>query len=650
MAVDELSFTARYARQLIRENITRELRTLRESHDAEPPVDLPAIGGICLKDPFSGAGHPLEEETYLDDSVPLDVKFCIIGAGVAGLYIAMILKELGIPFDLVEASDRAGGRLYTHRFSEAPNDYYDAGAMRWPAFPTMKKALALFEELNVPLIPYYMNGRNTPMMFNNILGPPLNLSEYDPYKFGVKNGGTVPDEYVAIGVQKILQLALAPYLQLLREDFGQGFKKLMEVDDCSIREYLRTYMQLDYHTSQWLETNIAPSDFFDQSFTEYVILSSDFHDWENYGWNCIDGGSSVAVSAMLDRIAPHTPEYRTTATRIALKRAQSKVSKVEVKLVSSLGQSSIRHYDTVFNTTPLGCSQNMDLVGAELHPAQRDALRCLRYDTACKVAIKFKTPWWITRCGITEGGVAIGDIPIRACCYPSHSIHDDPRKPAVLIASYTVGQDAQRIGTLINRDSPSGESRLMEVVLQDLARLHARSGITYDFLAAQYITHHALDWRDNPFSGGAFAIFTPGQFSHLYPYLARPAADGKLHFAGEASSAHHAWVVGALESAQRAVILSLLRFGRRDLAKKVEERWGPSSELEWEGQENAYVQAMLGRLEPKRMAALETTESYSDPDDHRDVRDEKFSASAANEPDSSDSDKSSVRSGGCCIA
>jgi hypothetical protein len=391
------------------------------------------------------------------------------------------------------------------------------------------------------------------------------------------------------------------------------------------------------------DVHISPSDFFDQAFTEYIILGADFHDPGDYGWKCIDGGSSVAIFAMLKRIAPHEPEYRTTVTRIALNRVHAKM---EVELVTSSGQSSIRQYDSVFNTTPLSCSQNMDLVDAELHPAQRDALRCLRYDTSCKVAIKFKTPWWITRCGITEGGTSFSDIPIRTCCYPSHSIHDDPKQPAVLIASYTVGQDAQRMGTLINRDSPSGESRLKEIVLRDLARLHARSGITYNFLAAQYIAHHAYDWRDSPFSGGAFAIFAPGQFSHLYPYLTRPAADGKLHFAGEASSAHHAWVVGALESAQRAVILSLLRFGRRDLAKKVEKRWGPSSELDWEGQETAYVQAMLGRLESKCLVTKETPESHSDPDEHHDVKDEKSSASATNKPDS---DKLSVRSGGCCI-
>jgi hypothetical protein len=207
MRVDELSLRARYARHLIRENIARELGAFHESHGSVLP-------GACFSNPLLGTDldHPLEEGT-LDQSHPLDVKFCIIGAGAAGLYTAMILKELDIPFDLLEASDRVGGRMYTHRFSEALNDYYDVGAMRWPNLPTMDKyasvfdseyksnmtnrAFSLFEELCIPLMPYYINGKNTPMMFNNVLGPPVNPSEYDPYKFSVKNGGMVPDEYEA---------------------------------------------------------------------------------------------------------------------------------------------------------------------------------------------------------------------------------------------------------------------------------------------------------------------------------------------------------------------------------------------------------------------------------------------------------------------
>jgi hypothetical protein len=54
-------------------------------------------------------------------------------------------------------------------------------------------------------------------------------------------------------------------------------------------------------------------------------------------------------------------------------------------------------------------------------------------------------------------------------------------------------------------------------------------------------------------TAGAFAFFGPGQFSTFYPDITVPAAHGNFHFAGEVASKHHAWVSGALESAERCV-------------------------------------------------------------------------------------------------
>jgi len=48
--------------------------------------------------------------------VPLKVG--IIGAGVAGLYSAILLESLGIDYEILEANTRIGGRIYTHRFDE----------------------------------------------------------------------------------------------------------------------------------------------------------------------------------------------------------------------------------------------------------------------------------------------------------------------------------------------------------------------------------------------------------------------------------------------------------------------------------------------------------------------------------------------------
>jgi hypothetical protein len=53
----------------------------------------------------------------------------ILGAGVAGLYTALMIDSLGpesgITYQMLEADERIGGRLYTHKFEgHTPNDYY----------------------------------------------------------------------------------------------------------------------------------------------------------------------------------------------------------------------------------------------------------------------------------------------------------------------------------------------------------------------------------------------------------------------------------------------------------------------------------------------------------------------------------------------
>jgi len=70
-----------------------------------------------------------------------EITVGIVGAGCAGLYAAMILKTLRIKFEILEGSDRVGGRVYTHRFSDAPHDYFDVGAMRFPRLWFMRRLI-----------------------------------------------------------------------------------------------------------------------------------------------------------------------------------------------------------------------------------------------------------------------------------------------------------------------------------------------------------------------------------------------------------------------------------------------------------------------------------------------------------------------------
>jgi hypothetical protein len=215
-----------------------------------------------------------------------------------------------------------------------------------------------------------------------------------------------------------------------------------------------------------------------------------------------------------------------------------------------------REYFTVFNSTTLGALQRMDLTKAGLPYRTKQAIRSLGYGASCKVAIKFSEAWWMVKPhNINLGGVSKTDLPLRVCVYPSYNIHDDPKKEAVLLCSYTWAQDAQRIAALISPNSPKDEEDLKTLLCQNLARLHAGPEISYEDLLKEinrtYVNHHAYDWYNDRNMSGAFAYFGPGQFSEMWPEITKQ--NGWLFLIGEAASAHHAWIVGALESAVRAV-------------------------------------------------------------------------------------------------
>jgi len=68
----------------------------------------------------------------------VDLNVGIIGAGMSGLYAAMILKSLGINYTILEGhTTHVGGRIFTYRFPDYnavtnKYSYVDIGAMRFP--------------------------------------------------------------------------------------------------------------------------------------------------------------------------------------------------------------------------------------------------------------------------------------------------------------------------------------------------------------------------------------------------------------------------------------------------------------------------------------------------------------------------------------
>ena len=59
------------------------------------------------------------------EGIPLKVG--IVGAGAAGMYAGILLDSLGIDYDIIEANNRIGGRVYTHRSNQTAWDLSKSG-------------------------------------------------------------------------------------------------------------------------------------------------------------------------------------------------------------------------------------------------------------------------------------------------------------------------------------------------------------------------------------------------------------------------------------------------------------------------------------------------------------------------------------------
>ncbi|RWS20069.1 amine oxidase (flavin-containing)-like protein, partial [Leptotrombidium deliense] len=143
---------------------------------------------------------------YLNDGKDSTVKVSIIGAGLSGLYGATILQDLSTDYEILEASDRVGGRFYTHYFgNESDEDYAELGAMRFQTCKEYDRLIgnqtwSLMSFLNlhlkakekIKLIENFDKHENNFITFN---GKSVLRSEFetnsDIFNFGKSSGGFI---------------------------------------------------------------------------------------------------------------------------------------------------------------------------------------------------------------------------------------------------------------------------------------------------------------------------------------------------------------------------------------------------------------------------------------------------------------------------
>lgn len=564
-----------------------------------------------IKDYHSKFGAPdmqpkLEKavERYLHGDIPLippplhtTTRVAIIGGGIGGLFAGLLLQACHIPYTIYEASDRVGGRLYTYKdFNEAQiYDYIDLGAMRFPDIPIMWPVFMLFKYLGLEKLNYYFDDltENSTLYYNGVRRKRTDAPILpQDFKIDAKD---VPPEYGRLGVGANMANVIDPFKAKLKEDSihrdNAGWKLMNEFDKYSTKAYMAGsradarpeldklgLMPYPLAVVEWCETFSDATLSFDRALTETVLDSLAFEYKESgVQWYCIKGGSSTIAEKLLARLekkpALHELRMRERVTAIRHHDAENQVS------ITSLrdGQARTEKYAYAITTTTLPALRVMDLSDAGLDWPQRTALRSLAYDASTKVGVKFTSAWWqddalmrsFGAFGAVVGGQSYTDNMSRRVVYPSYGARTNT-PPTVLMVSYTFGADALPwVGLAGDECAPVVRDR----VVNDLVAIHGFNDAGRRFLEGQWQEAVVYSWHTNPNTLGAFAMFGPGQFAYLYKHLTRPAAQGRLHFAGEVVSVRHAWVVGAMEASKRAVE-TILRESFPGKCAAFEKEWG----------------------------------------------------------------------------
>ena len=205
--------------------------------------------------------------------------------------------------------------------------------------------------------------------------------------------------------------------------------------------------------------------------------------------------------------------------------------------------------DRVILAVPFTTLRQVDLDGAGFSEAMRNAIDELGMGTNAKVLMQFDRPFY-TGFGDWSGGLNRGDDPIFGTW---ESGGTDGSEGFGLLTVFSGG----RVGAGYDADEPHAVAD-RRVVTETLAAIEqAVPGVTEAFNGRAWLD----SWVQDPWVGGSYAAFLPGQLTSYWG--ATSQAQGPVHLAGEQTSTYsQGFLNGGVESGSRAAAEVLGAIGR----------------------------------------------------------------------------------------
>lgn len=479
---------------------------------------------------------PMDTKSILDSSRstnPKSKQITILGAGIAGLLAAYELEKLGHQVEIMEGSQRIGGRIWTHRFGEgADAPYVELGAMRiskehkhtlryiyeMGLEDKLCKFTTIFEEENA-----LMNFQGEVFRMKDT----LRIFEQRHQDIFLSRKYSRKTRLFAAWLKTIID-AIAP--AKLRSNFELNLKSHL-MDELEKLD-LEPFFSKDGNTINLQKFIKATPCFRDGCSKALSMFLDDVLIETSHDLLQLEGGMDQLIQRLAETIrAPIKCNREVVAFDV-------QENSVKVSWLEN-GKLRTRNCDYVLCTIPFSILKKMELGGFDKQKLK--SIHDTVYCPATKVLFHCTEAFWVKE-GI-RGGASFSGKGIRQTYYPS--VKFNPSQGSTLLASYTIGDDAKSLDNMLDEQR---HNYVKDVVSQIHPEINT-SGMVIDAVT--------MSWGNYKWGGGGCSIPWGGDISdeldHDLNYLEAARPQNRLFFAGEHCSRFPAWIEGSIESALKAI-------------------------------------------------------------------------------------------------